>query len=62
MKAAVDEVLLGRAVNTVAREQLPESCMDRTTLKHYVQKCWIDPNTICKPKFVTNQELWLSFC
>jgi len=38
MKAAVDEVLLGRAVNTVAREQLPESCMDRTTLKHYVQK------------------------
>jgi len=49
MKAAVE--MLGRAVNTVARE-----CgIDRMTLKHYVRKCRIDPNTACKPNFATKQ-------
>lgn len=51
MKAAVDEVILGRAVNTVARER----GIDRMTLKRYVRKCRTDPNTACKPNFVTKQ-------
>ncbi len=49
MKAAVHEVLAGACVNTVARE----NGIDRMTLKRYVRKTRIDPNTMCKPNYVT---------
>jgi len=51
MKAAVNEVLSGRGVNTVARER----GIDRMTLKRYVRKCKLNPKTVCKPNFVTKQ-------
>jgi hypothetical protein len=51
MKAAVDEVLAGAAVNAVARE----NGIDRMTLKRYVRKMRINPQTVCKPNYVTKQ-------
>ena len=51
MRSAVDEVIGGRAVNTVAREK----GIDRMTLKRYVRKVRLNPSTVCKPNYVTKQ-------
>ena len=48
MRSAVDEVIGGRAVNTVAREK----DIDRMTLKRYVRKFRLNPSMICKPKIL----------
>lgn len=51
MKAAVEQVLSGRPVRTVARE----TSVDRMTLKRYVAKMMSNPSTMCRPQFVTKQ-------
>ena len=51
MRSAVNEVIGGRAVNTVAREK----GIDRMTLKRYVRKVRLNPSMICKPNYVTTQ-------
>lgn len=51
MKAAVEQVLSGRPVRTVARE----ASVDRMTLKRYVAKMLFNPSTLCRPQFVTKQ-------
>lgn len=51
MRAAVDEVLAGGAVNTIARA----NGIDRMTLKRYVRKIKYNPDAECKPNFVTKQ-------
>ena len=51
MQSAVDEVIGGRAVNTVARE----NGIDRMTLKRYVRKVRLNANTACKPHYISTQ-------
>lgn len=51
MKTAVDQVLAGQPVNTVARV----NGIDRMTLKRYVRKTRINADTACKPSYVTKQ-------
>lgn len=51
MRSAVEEVLGGKGVNTVARDK----GIDRMTLKRYVRKMRQDKSTVCKPNYVTKQ-------
>lgn len=51
MRSAVDQVLGGKAVNSVARDM----GIDRMTLKRYVRKVKQNSDTACKPNYVTKQ-------
>ena len=51
MKAAVAAVLEGRTVYSVAKE----TGVNAMTLKRYVKKICVDPNTLCRPNYVTKQ-------
>ena len=51
VRSAVDEVIGGKAVNTVARE----NGIDHMTLKRYIRKVCLNPSTVCKPNYVTKQ-------
>ena len=51
MKLAVTEVINRSGVNTIAKER----GIDRMTLKRYVRKTKQNPQTICKPNYVTKQ-------
>nr|XP_047132477.1 MFS-type transporter clz9-like [Hydra vulgaris] len=51
MRAAVNAVLNGSTVYRVCKER----GINLMTLKRYVRKCQLNPNTVCKPKFITMQ-------
>ena len=51
MRSAVEQVIRGKAVNAVSRE----TGIDRMTLKRYVRKVKDNPDTVCKPNYVTKQ-------
>jgi len=51
MRTAMAAVLEGQGVNTVARDM----GIDRMTLKRYVRKTRANPDTVCRPNYVTQQ-------